>query len=108
MLSQRCRSDRSTRCLIPSSILRSITSEPGSITSEPGSITSMPKRWPAAAPLIAIRLRLISRVEPSPGARARSRPSHPPRSGSRAPVRDRGSPPASQVGPAGCAGHPRP
>jgi hypothetical protein len=43
MLSQRCRSDRSARCLIPSSIFRSMTSEPGSIT-------SMPKRWPAAAP----------------------------------------------------------
>ena len=37
------------------------------MTSEPGSITSMPRRWPAAAPFTAIRLRLIRRVEPSSG-----------------------------------------
>jgi hypothetical protein len=41
--SQRWRSDRSARCLIPSSIFRSMTSEPGSIT-------SIPRRWPAVAP----------------------------------------------------------
>jgi hypothetical protein len=39
------------------------------MTSEPGSITSMPSRWPAAAPFIEIRLRLIRRVEPSSGRR---------------------------------------
>ena len=32
-------------------------------------MTSMPSRWPADAPLIAIRLRLISRVEPFCGSR---------------------------------------
>jgi len=35
--------------------------------SEPGSITSIPRRWPAAAPSIEMRLRLIRRVEPSSG-----------------------------------------
>ena len=32
-------------------------------------MTSMPRRWPAAAPFSAIRLRLIRRVEPFAGIR---------------------------------------
>ena len=55
----------SARCLIPRSILRSITSEPGSIT-------SIPSRWPAAAPFIEIRFRLIRRVAPFSGTSAKA------------------------------------